>query len=85
MRDAYQFGRDQLERLALARAELNELRRRRAEAVAQRVHDEAKRDHGPEWGRAGRIQRRLIASGVSISERHVRRLLDTLTSKSELL
>ena len=38
-----------------------------------------------ERGRAGRIARRLRRQGVGISERHVRRILDTLSSVSDSL
>jgi hypothetical protein len=34
-------------------------------------------------GRAGRITRRLRRNGIEISERHVKRILDTLVSVSD--
>jgi hypothetical protein len=40
-------------------------------------------NHGDARGRAGRITRRLARYGLRLSERHVKRILDVLSSASD--
>lgn len=53
-----------------------------ARQVRRLMDDDALAGHSPR-GRAGRIARRLRRAGVTVTERHVRRILsDTLSSES---
>jgi hypothetical protein len=67
--------------LAIKRAR-DDARERDLMGLVQRAALLDRSANRPDRGRAGRIARRLQATGCAISERHVRRLLDGLNSVS---
>jgi hypothetical protein len=81
MRDAYDLGRRIFEGFDRGRAKINaerrELGRQRLALVKQLAEQDRERGL-PERGRAGRIAR-----GAHITERHARRLLDSLYCASD--
>lgn len=62
--------------------------RARADHLAELVQRAERLDRAaglPERGRAGRVARRLRRACIEVSDRHIRRILDSLSSVSDSL
>lgn len=85
MPDAAELGARVLANLAAGRAVANQRAHERTADLRRAILDELHRDlleRRPALGRAGRIQLRL-KHRIPVSQRHVKRILDMLSSVSD--